>query len=91
MKTKFRYLEDVFKEKMKDPEFRRLYEEAKKIGDLAYGITELRHKMGISQSEFARRTGLTQQIISRIEHNTYTLETTERYAKTIHSKLGTSA
>lgn len=90
MRTKVRYWTDRLKEDLKDPEFRKHYEREKKVLKVAYEIVKLRHKLGLSQKELARRVGTTQQVISRLEsgaYNGYTLKTLERLAKATSTDL----
>ena len=55
------------KEKLKDPEFRRLYElECAKVA-LAQKIAELREEKHLRQVDLAKKLGVSQQFISQIE------------------------
>jgi len=67
-KTNFdRYLEN----ELKDPEFALRFDEAGKAWDVALQLARIREKTGLSQKELARRTGTTQQQISRLESTEY--------------------
>ena len=66
------------KEKLKDPYFRELYElEEQKLG-IVKRIIDYRVKRGLNQKELAKKVGVTQQHISKIESgdfaNVMTLE-----------------
>lgn len=90
MMTKVRYFEDWRREQLKDPEFRRHYEKERRAVRIAYEITKLRHRLGLSQAELARRVGTTQQVISRLEsgaYTGYTLKTLERLARATGTEL----
>jgi ribosome-binding protein aMBF1 (putative translation factor) len=93
MRTKVRYFEDWLKEQLKDPEFRRHYEKERKALAIAYEIAKLRHRLGLSQKEMARRVGTTQQVISRLEsgaYTGYTIKTLERIARATNTELSIS-
>ena len=82
-KSKIRTFRDRLKEDLKDPEFKRHFEEEQKAIALAIQIVELRERLGISQMELAKRMGTSQQAISRLESGEYdgfTLKTLERIA-----------
>jgi DNA-binding transcriptional regulator YiaG len=90
MKTKVRYFEDRLKEDMKDPTFRKHYERERKTLAIAYEIAKLRRKLGLTQGEFAKRVGTTQQVISRLEsggYTGYTIKTLERIARATGTEL----
>lgn len=65
-----------------DPERRRLYqEEAAKI-DLWLQLADARHDAGLTQAEMAKRLGVSQAQVARIEkrgYDAYTLNTLRRY------------
>ncbi len=90
MKTKVLYFEDILKEKLKDPEFRRLYEEERETFEVARRVLELRHDLGLSQEEFARRAGTTRQVISRVEggdYEAFSLQTLKKLLDAVGAKL----
>src|SRR5690349_20494932 len=68
--------EDVMREELKNPEFRKNYErEGVKLA-IAYKIAELRQKIGLTQTELARKIGTTQSQVARMESaNTANYET----------------
>lgn len=74
-----RLLEDI-----KDPEFKKHYQEERQALKLAMKIAELREKKGLSQKQLAELMGTSQQAISRIESGEYdgfTLKTLEKIAE----------
>lgn len=90
MRTKVRYHRDRLKEDLKNPEFRKYYEKETMFLKIAYEIVKLRHKLGLSQKDFAKLVGTTQQVISRLESGTYTgytLKTLERIAKASNAEM----
>ncbi len=85
-----RTLQDRVKEELKDPGFRRAYEDADLPVRLAIQIAKLREKRGLSQKELAQKLGTKQQVISRIEkfrQTNLTLETLQKIARVLHAHL----
>jgi DNA-binding XRE family transcriptional regulator len=74
------------KEKLKNAEFKRLYEfESAKVA-LAQRIAELREEKHLNQVDLAKKLGVSQQFISQIEtgqENNLTLNTLLRLAYTL--------
>ena len=71
-------------EDIKDPEFKKYYEEERQALKLAMKIVELRSQKGLTQQELAKLMGTSQQAISRIESGEYegfTLKTLEKIAE----------
>lgn len=56
-------LDDVLKEKLRDPEFREAYEQL----EVAYQIAQLRIARGLTQEELAKLVGTKQPSIARLE------------------------
>jgi len=56
------------KEELKDPEFKKLFEEEKRLLKLSYAIVEAREKSGMTQKELAQKSRVTQQQLSKIEN-----------------------
>ena len=72
------------REEIKDPEFKRHYDEERQALKLAMKITALREQKGLSQQQLAKLMGTSQQAISRIESGEYegfTLKTLEKVAE----------
>ena len=55
-------------EEMKDPEFRKAFEEEKRLLALSIAIVEAREKNGLTQKELAEKSHVTQQQLSKIEN-----------------------
>ena len=60
--------QDHLKEKLKDPQFKKAYDEEKYLLELGMAITEAREQRGLSQSELAKKSKVTQQQLSKIEN-----------------------
>ena len=60
-------LKGYLKSKLKDEEFKVAYEEVKIHLKIAKLLEELRRKAGLTQSELAHRTGVSQPMIARLE------------------------
>jgi len=54
--------------KMKNPDFRKAFEEEKRLLELSYAIIEAREKRGLTQKELAKKSHVTQQQLSKIEN-----------------------
>ncbi len=83
-KDKVRTFQSRLREDMKDPEFKKHYQEERQALILAMKITELRNQKGLTQQELAKLMGTSQQAISRIESGEYegfTLKTLEKIAE----------
>lgn len=75
--------------KLKDPEYRRGYEEEKRKLFLGYEIFLARERAGMTQGELAKRIGTRQSNISRLETGNYnfTIEMLEKIAAALKFKL----
>ncbi len=74
--------EEYWAKQMADPEFRRIYEEEAKKKELWLQLIEARQAAGLTQQEVAKRMGVSQAQIARIEksgYDAYTLRTLRRY------------
>ena len=70
--------------------FRRAYDDELGRLRLAYRITELREKCGLTQAQLAEKVGTTQTGISRLEnpnYRNYSLTTLERVAAALGARL----
>jgi ribosome-binding protein aMBF1 (putative translation factor) len=54
-------------EELKNPKFRKHYEEEKHLLELGLAISEAREQKGLSQKELAQKSHVTQQQLSKIE------------------------
>lgn len=69
-----------------DPENRRLYEEEAAKSELWLQLVEARQSTGMTQAELAKRLGVSQAQVARIEkrgYDAYTLNTLRRYVKAL--------
>jgi DNA-binding XRE family transcriptional regulator len=69
-----------------DPEMRALYEEEAAKSDLWLQLVEARQAAGLTQAEMAKRLGVSQAQVSRIEkrgYDSYTLKTLRRYVEAL--------
>ena len=83
-KSKVRTFQSRLQEDIKDPEFKKYYQEERQALKLAMSIAELRNQKGLSQQELAKLMGTSQQAISRVESGEYegfTLKTLEKIAE----------
>lgn len=74
---------------LRDPEFRRLYEDAGIELQVAFEISKARQAARLTQGEWARRIRTKQQTVSRIEHGAQnlTLVTLDRIARALKGRL----
>ena len=75
-------VDDWLAEELQDEEFRLLWNEREAAYKVARELIRLRKKQGLSQSEVARRAGLKQPAIARLESGAVrpTLDTIQRVA-----------
>jgi DNA-binding XRE family transcriptional regulator len=69
-----------------DPEFRAIYEEEAAKKELWLQLVEARQAAGLTQQEVARRLGVSQAQVARIEkrgYDAYTLRTLQRYIEAL--------
>lgn len=81
--------DDVLKKELKDPEFKRMYDEYGRQLEIAYQILQLRKKKGLSQAELAKRIGTKQSNVARIEagQQNFSIETLEKIAGVLGRNL----
>lgn len=81
--------EEHLKEELKDPEFKRHYDEYGKQLEIAYQILQLRKKKKMSQAELAKEIGTTQSNITRMEggQQNFTMDTLQRVAEAFKCDL----
>ena len=68
MKKKFPTAIDSFRKYRHDEEFQRLYREQKALLDVAIALAEAREKQGLTQAALAKKIGMKQSQIARIEN-----------------------
>lgn len=81
---------EIYKQKLlKNPEFRRLYEESQPEFEITKAIIRARIERKITQRELARRMKTTQSVISRLEQakTTPSLSFLKRLAKALNATL----
>lgn len=61
------FFNDYLNEQLKDPEFRKHWEESAPEYEIARQLILIRKKRGLTQTELARRVRTKQSVISRIE------------------------
>lgn len=77
-----RRYESYWARQMADPAFRRTYEDEAAKKDLWLALVEARQAANLTQAELARRLGVSQAQVARIEkrgYDSYTLNTLRRY------------
>ena len=62
------FFREHLNEELKDPAFKKLYEEEKYLLELGMAIAEARELKGLSQKELAKKSQVTQQQLSKIEN-----------------------
>lgn len=90
MKRKKLFFNDWLKRELKNPEFKKAFNQEDIRARLALLIAKQRRNKGISQAELAHRIHTKQQVISDIEtlkHPNITIVTLEKIAKALHSHL----
>jgi DNA-binding XRE family transcriptional regulator len=55
-------------EKLKNKEFKKMYEEEKRLLELSLKIINERNKRGLTQQELAKKAEITQQQLSKVEN-----------------------
>jgi len=73
-----------------DPEAREIYKEEAAKKELWLQLVEARQAAGLTQAELARRLGVSQAQVARIEksgYDSYTLNTLRRYVRALGKRL----
>ena len=81
-----RSYDEYWAEQMADPEFRRIYEEEAAKKELWLQLVEARMAASLTQQELAKRLGVSQAQVARIEkrgYDAYTLNTLRRYVNAL--------
>jgi len=71
---------------MADPEYRRLYDQEAAKKELWLQLVEARQAAGLTQADVAKRLGVSQAQVARIEkrgYDAYTLTTLRKYVKAL--------
>lgn len=92
--TQIKFTDDMdfgkhLREKLKDPEFKKYYDEYGKQLEIAYTILQLRKKEGISQAELAKKIGTKQSNVARMEagEQNFTTEMLQKIATALNRNL----
>jgi len=81
---------NYLKEELKDPEFKKAFDEEEVYASLAIQIAKIRQKEELTQQALAKRMHTTQQTVSRLEdvhNNKYSLRTLIKLASALDRKL----
>ena len=81
--------EKHFLAEMKNPQFRKAYEEEYAKVKFAYQMMQLRKKQRISQAQLAKKLGTTQSVVARMEtgQQNFTLDTLQKIASAFGRSL----
>ena len=63
-----RRFKDHLQDKLRDEEFRQLFEEERELLELSFKVVDARKQFGLSQKELSEKAHVTQQQISKIEN-----------------------
>ena len=77
------------KERLKNPKFKKYYDEYGKQLEIAYQILKLRKQKGLSQAELAKKIGTRQSDIARMEtgQQNFTTDTLQKIASAFKRDL----
>lgn len=62
------FFDSYLEEQLKDPEFKREWEDSEKEYQITRQLVRLRKRQGLTQSDLAQKLNTTQSVISRIEN-----------------------
>ena len=81
--------QEYLREQLKNPEFKKYYDEYGKQLEIAYQILQLRKKKKMSQKELAKKIGMKQSNIARMEtgQQNFTTKTLQRIASAFNCDL----
>lgn len=85
-----RRFKDRLKKDLRDPEFRKAFDEEEVCTSLAIQIAKIRQKKDLTQQELAKRLQTTQQTISRLEdinNRSLSLKTLIKVAHVLDKRL----
>jgi ribosome-binding protein aMBF1 (putative translation factor) len=71
MKMKIHDYDEMLKEDLKNPEFRKEYDALEEEFEVAKQVIDLRLKNGLTQKELAEKVNTSQSCIARLESGTY--------------------
>jgi DNA-binding phage protein len=67
MKAKSVSLDDILAKELKDDEFKLLFDQRRFYLQIAHLISDLRARTGLSQVELAKKAGVSQPMVARLE------------------------
>lgn len=81
--------QEYLAEKLKNPKFKKYYDEYGKQLEIAYQILQLRKQKGLSQAELAKKIGTKQSDIARMEtgQQNFTTDTLQKIASVFKRDL----
>ena len=85
-----RTLKDYIADQMKNPEFKKAWDDLDPEFRVLKAMIKAREKSGISQAELARRLGTKQSVVSRLERGAFSkasLETINKVADALDMRL----
>ena len=85
-----RTLKSYITEQMKNPEFKKSWDDLDPEFQILKAMIKAREKAGMSQAELARRIGTKQSVISRLERGAFSkasLETIKKVADVLDKRL----
>ena len=76
---------EIDKRLINDNELKKAYDDAQREYEIVKQLVKMRNEMGLSQNDVAKKSGLTQQMISRIEtiDNSPTLKNFIKYVDSV--------
>ena len=88
-RQKYVDFQEYLANQLKNPEFKKYYEEYGKQLEIAYKILQIRKQIGMSQKELARKIGTTQSNIARMEtgEQNFTANTLQKIASAFSRNL----
>ncbi len=84
-----KYFKETLVEMLKDPEFKKEWDELEPQYQIIESLIEARNENNITQKELSRLTGITQSDISKIENGNAnpSIKTLQKIAKALNKKL----
>jgi len=84
--------QEYLAEKLRNPKFRKYYDEYGKQLEIAYQILQLRKQKRISQAELAKKIGTKQSNIARMEagEQNFSIDTLQKIAQVFNKDLKVS-
>ena len=81
--------QDVLKKELKNPEFKKYYDEYGRQLEIAYKILQLRKKKKLSQAQLAQKIGTKQSNIARMEagQQNFSVDTLDKIAGALGCNL----